>query len=269
MPGGQALPRFATSGTVRSTRPPGLRPTGGALQKGALVIEVSVQVFSDFPDFRRGIVFADGLDNHGASAELEALLRQAIDERARAPVDFAADPRVLAWTEAHRKFGSNPNKFPPAHLSLLKRVQRPDARLPFISKVVAVMNICSLEAVTPVGGDDVTSGRLELRRAAGSERFSPLGEPDTQEHPVAGEVIYVVAETDEVMCRRWNWRNGHATRITEETRRIIMNIDGLGPGCEAHVTATRDRVAELLVRHCGARVRTGLLTPVEASLRFE
>ncbi len=233
------------------------------------MIEVRVAVFCDFPEFRRGIVLADGLDNSGSSAELEALLAKAIEGRARAPVDLASDPRVLAWTEAHRKFGSNPSKFPPAHLSLLKRVQKPEARVPFINKVVAVMNICSLEAVTPVGGDHVEEGLLELRRAQGGERFAPLGEPQTVEHPFAGEVIYVVAETGEVMCRRWNWRNGHATRITEQTRRIVMNIDGMGPGCEANVVAARDRVAELLARHCGAATRTGLLSPAEPSLAFE
>lgn len=233
------------------------------------MIEVKVGVFADFPDFRRGIVFADGLDNSGSSAELEALLRKAIEAKAAAPVDLAADPRVLAWTEAHRKFGSNPNKFPPAHLSLLKRVQKAGASVPFVNKVVAVMNICSLDAVTPVGGDHVEAGLLELRRARGDERFTPLGEPQTVEHPFAGEVIYVVAGTGEVMCRRWNWRNGHATRITEQTRRIVMNIDGIGPGCEANVAAARDRVAELLARHCGAATRTGLLSPAEPSLRFE
>ncbi len=235
------------------------------------MVEVRVhhRVFADFPHFRRGIVFARGLDNRGGSQELEALLREAIGERAKAPVDLATDPRVTAWTEAHRKLGSNPNKFPPAHCALLRRAQKPEARIPFINKVVAVMNICSLEAAAPVGGDDVGSGCLELRRASGSERFTPLGEPEVVEHPAAGEVIYVVAETGEVMCRRWNWRNGHGTRITEETAAIIMNIDGMGEGCEAATVATRERVAGLLGRYCGASVRTGLLSPAQPSLRFE
>ncbi len=235
------------------------------------MIEVRVQdrVFAEFPAFRRGIVFASGMDNRGGSAELEALLARALEARAAAPVDLAADPRVLAWTEAHRKFGSNPNKFPPAHIALLKRVQKGGARIPFINKVVAVMNICSLDAVAPVGGDDAAGGALELRHADGSESFTPLGEPETVEHPFDGEVIYVVAGTAEVMCRRWNWRNGHKTRITEETRSIIMNIDGMGEGREAETVVTRDRVAELLVRFCGAAVSTGLLSPSQPSLRFE
>lgn len=235
------------------------------------MIEVRVheQVFAEFPAFRRGIVFADGLDNRGSSPELELLLRQAVEEKARKPVDLAGDMRVLAWLEAHRRFGSNPNKFPPAHCSLLKRVQRPDARVPFINKVVAIMNICSLEAVAPVGGDEVAGSCLELRRADGTESFTPLGEPQKVEHPFAGEVIYVVAETADVMCRRWNWRNGHNTRITEETRTVVMNIDGIGEGCEAATLATRDRVAELLGRTCGAGVQTGLLSPGQQTLRFE
>jgi DNA/RNA-binding domain of Phe-tRNA-synthetase-like protein len=234
------------------------------------VIQVRVHpdVFAAHPLFRRGIVFAAGLDNAGGSDELAALLQRALAARAAAPVDLAADPRVVAWAEAHRRFGSNPNKFPPAHVSLLKRVQRPDARIPFINKVVAVMNICSLEAATPVGGDDVGSGTLELRPAKGDERFVPLGEPQTVEHPVPGEIIYVVDETGNVMCRRWNWRNGHLTRITETTRVIVMNIDAIGEGSEQHATAARDRVADLLARCCGAKVETGLLSPASPALRL-
>jgi DNA/RNA-binding domain of Phe-tRNA-synthetase-like protein len=234
------------------------------------VVETRVHpdIFAAYPLFRRGIVFATRLDNTGGSDELAALLERTVAARARAPVDLTADQRVLAWAEAHRRFGSNPNKFPPAHVSLLKRAQRPDARIPFINKVVAVMNVCSLEANTPVGGDDVGSGTLELRQASGDERFVPLGEPQTTEHPLPGEIIYVVDETGDVMCRRWNWRNGHLTRITESTRAIVMNIDAMGEGSEQHAGATRDRVAELLARYCGARVETGMLSPAAPVLRF-
>jgi DNA/RNA-binding domain of Phe-tRNA-synthetase-like protein len=229
---------------------------------------VHPDVFAAYPLFRRGIVFASGLDNTGGSGDLAALLERAVAGRAGAPIDLTADPRVLAWAEAHRRFGSNPNKYPPAHVSLLKRVQRPDARIPFINKVVAVMNVCSLEAATPVGGDDVGSGTLELRPATGGERFVPLGEAHTVEHPLPGEIIYVVDETGDVMCRRWNWRNGHLTRITETTRAIVMNIDAMGEGSEQRAAATRDRVAELLVRYCGAGVETGMLSPAAPALRF-
>ena len=110
---------------------------------------------------------------------------------------------------------------------------------------------------------------LELRPAEGSERFTPLSDPDKTEHPDPGEIIYVVSETKEIMCRRWNWRNGFRTRITEETEAMVMNIDGLGKDCEKRTLSIRDRVAQMLAHYCGAEVQTALLTPVEPCFSFE
>ena len=132
------------------------------------------------------------------------------------------------------------------------------------------MNINSIRDATPVGGDDIqrAGGSLELRYADGSEHFTPLGNPDTTEQPVAGEVIYVVPESKEVMCRRWNWRNGHQTRIAENTRAIVMNIDGLGEDSEARSIDTRDRVAQMLEVSCGAEIIITMLSPTQSSYEF-
>ena len=233
-------------------------------------IRIHPKIFEDYPTFRRGIVIAGNMDNQGHDRELEDLLNQAIAKAAQEPIDLKEDPRTMVWRDAHRGFGSNPNKFPPAHCALLKRVQKPGAGMPFISKVVAIMNVNSIQAVTPVGGDDVVraNGSLELRYADGSENFTPLGSPDSSEHPVPGEVIYLVPESNEVMCRRWNWRNGHRTRIAEDTRIIVMNIDCLGEDSERRAIETRDRVAEMLGIYCQAEVSTTLLSPEEPSCSF-
>ncbi|MGD8756791.1 MAG: hypothetical protein PVF98_14070, partial [Desulfobacterales bacterium] len=140
-------------------------------------IRIHPNIFEDFPSFRRGIVIARNLDNQGHAPELEDRLSRAIEQAARQPIDLKTNPLVTTWNEAHRQFGSNPNKYPPAHCALLKRLQKPGARIPFISKVVAIMNINSIEDKIPVGGDDVTraAGSLELRYANGSEIFIPLG----------------------------------------------------------------------------------------------
>ncbi|MEJ2099821.1 MAG: phenylalanine--tRNA ligase beta subunit-related protein [Desulfobacterales bacterium] len=214
---------------------------------------------------------ARNIDNQEPSRELEDILNNAVSTAALQPVDLKTDPRTLAWNDAHRQFGSNPNKFPPAHCALLKRVQKPGVQLPLINKVVAIMNINSIRDIIPVGGDDVmrAAGSLELCYADGSESFTPLGNPDTKEQPIPGEVIYVVSESKEVMCRRWNWRNGHKTRITEDTQVIVMNIDGLGDGSEARSIATRDRVAQMLEAYCQAVVTRTLLSPDQPTYRFD
>jgi len=233
-------------------------------------IRIHAKIFEEYPTFRRGIVIARNMNNQGPSQELEDILNKTIAQAAQKPIDLKADPRTTAWSEAHRQFSSNPNKFPPAHCALLKRVQKQGARITFINKVVAIMNINSIRDATPVGGDDVmrAGGNLELRYADGSENFTPLGNPDITEQPVPGEVIYVVPESKEVMCRRWNWRNGHKTRIAEDTRAIVMNIDGLGEDSEARSIDTRDRVAQMLEAHCQAEVTKTVLSTTRPSYEF-
>lgn len=231
------------------------------------MIEIRIQdpIFETFPDFRRGIVVAENMNNTGGSAELEEILTQAVDQAGQNPIDLKTDPRILVWSDAHRRFRSNPNKFPPAHLALLKRVQKPGARIPFINKVVAIMNDNSIRAAMPVGGDDLNqAGRvLELCFATGSEHFAPLNDPEKMETPDQGEIVYLDSETNQVMCRRWNWRNGYHTRVTENTKAMVMNIDALGPDSESKAAAVRDRVASMLEEYCRATVTTALLTPTQ------
>ena len=87
-------------------------------------VKVHKKIFGASPDFRRGIVVAKAIQNSGNSEELEDMLSQVIVRASENPIDIKADPRTLPWIEAHRKAGSNPNKFPPAHCALLKRVQK-------------------------------------------------------------------------------------------------------------------------------------------------
>jgi lysyl-tRNA synthetase class 2 len=234
-------------------------------------IRIHEKIFEKFPAFRRGIVVAKNIRNQGHSEELEALLKEALARAAEAPVDLKKDPRMTAWQEAHRAFGSNPNKFPPAHAALLKRVQKPGAKIPFISRVVAVMNDNSIRGIIPVGGDDTAraGGDLVLCFAEGDENFTPLSDPEKTENPEPGEVIYMVSQSRDVMCRRWNWRNGYNTRITEETESMVMNIDGIGEDSETRAVAVRDRVAQMLETFCGAQVETTLLSPSQPSYPFE
>lgn len=233
-------------------------------------IRINQAIFNNHPTFRRGIVIATQLQNQGHSTTLETMLNEVITQASEHPIDLTKDSRIVDWDEAHRQFASNPNKFIPAHRNLLKRVQKSGTSVPFISKVVAIMNINSIRDVIPVGGDDLTTGTtLELRYSNGNERFTPLGQPEIIENLDAGEVIYMVAESGEVMCRRWNWRNGHQTRITENTQALVMNIDALGADSEDRAITTRNRVAEMLAEFCQARVETQLLSPQHPSYQFD
>lgn len=233
----------------------------GALMKKIILTD---PIFELFPHFYRGIVVVKDVTNQKSYKRVRKLLRTQIESRAT--IDVATDPRLLAWDEAHRKFGSDPRLYPPAVRSLLERIQD-NQNLPFINTVVALFNYISLKYVLPCGGDDVDriAGNLVLGVADGSERFWPLG-GEKEDPPVAGEIIYYDDATKNVMCRRWNWRNGETTKIEVESKRLVINVDGLPPTTPEVVHQARDELAALLEEHCQAEVATFSLHAGERQL---
>jgi DNA/RNA-binding domain of Phe-tRNA-synthetase-like protein len=208
-------------------------------------------VFELFPGFYRGVVLVHDVSVQKSYKPIRRLLRQAIDRRAG---EVGKEPTVEAWNEAHRRFGSDPDTYPPSIRSLLERVCT-SPNLPFINSVVALFNYTSLTYLIPAGGDDVerVEGNLVLGRATGDERFVPLGGGD-EERPEPGEVIYFDDGNGNVLCRRWNWRNGDVTKIDVASKKLVINLDGLPPATPELIEEARGELARLLEEHAKAKV---------------
>ncbi len=225
---------------------------------------IDKEIFRRFPDFRRVVVLASNVDNHGEHPELEALLRAA-EEKVRGGelAAFPDLPRLSIWVEAFRTLGINPKKTPPSVINMIKRV-RGGKNLPYINSLVAIFNCLSLENLLSCGGDDldVVRGDLALTVADGGENYSPLGQPEVREHPGAGEVIYMDTATREVFCRCWCWKNGDVSKLGENTRRTAINIDGMLPAFTLPQLEDLGRqAAELLRRFTGATTEIKVMSP--------
>ncbi len=225
------------------------------LEMRKIIIEDAL--FDLFPEFCRCLVIVKSIENHEENPEVDDLFRARLEKSAQSiQID---DPRLEAWNQAHRQFESNPNKYPPSIKSLVKRVLKsPD--LPFINSVVALFNYISLKYCLPCGGDDLAAieGNLVLGIARGDESFRGLGATKT-ETPKPGEVIYYDSANKNVMCRRWNWRNGDDTKITATSQGIVINIDCLPPIPSDTGFEARDELADLLTKHCSANLRVDYL----------
>jgi DNA/RNA-binding domain of Phe-tRNA-synthetase-like protein len=217
-------------------------------------IIITDEIFDLFPDFYRGIVLVKDISNQKSNKRIRKILKKEIDRQV--DIDELKDPRILAWNEAHKRFASDPDTYLPSITYLLKSM-RPNRALPFINSAVALFNYISVKYILPCGGDDVerVEGNLVLGVADGTEKFIPLG-GETEENPLPGEIIYYDDSTKNVMCRRWNWRNGDITKIEVDTKKIVINIDCLPPITPDKGNEARDELAELLKVHCGAEVET-------------
>ena len=82
-------------------------------------------------------------------------------------------------------------------------------------------------------------------RATGDEAFDTVsGGEDVVEHPDAGEVVW--RDDAGVTCRRWNWRQGRRTALSDGATRALFIMDALGPVSDDALEAAGDELASSL-----------------------
>ena len=176
--------------------------------------------------------------------EATAMLSAAVAGIADGP-DWG-EAHLAAWAEAYRAFGARPNRTPCSAEALRKRALKQGA-LPAINAVVDVYNALSLRYAIPVGGEDLRaySGSPPADRpptAARASRPRRNGEPAV-ETVDAGEVVW--RDDLGVTCRRWNWRQGPRTRLTEASTDMWFVFEAARPDAAVGRRGGRRRVGRL------------------------
>jgi DNA/RNA-binding domain of Phe-tRNA-synthetase-like protein len=241
-----------------------------------MIYHIEPQLFKNYPGYVRGLVIARRVINIEPPIDEVARLLTSAQKTVRERADLdpvSAHPNIAAWREAYRAFGAKPTDYPSAIESLVKRVRRKDD-LPYINTLAAIGNSASLRYLAPIGGHAIdvlqADDEIVLGYATGQEEFSPLnGGPIEQ--PLPGEIIFYVAPSlraaspsrpvQQVMTRRWTWRQGEFTKLQRTTTQVVINIDGLPPVTRADVDTISADVATLVGMYCGgASVEIKLLS---------
>jgi len=209
-------------------------------------LTVADEVRALAPSFTHVAIEAYDLVNRPSCEESSAFLDEAARRLAvrldgRAPHE---DPHMVAWRETYTAFGSKPSRTRNSAEALAKRALS-DAGAPRINLLVDLYNAISIAHLIPVGGEDIDriEGGMWLVPAKGDEEFVTMaGGEKTVEHPDAGEVVW--CDDAGVTCRRWNWRQGPRTRLTEETTSGIFLLESLAPMPVAELETAAAELAE-------------------------
>ncbi|MFD7539073.1 B3/4 domain-containing protein [Streptomyces sp. NPDC059819] len=220
--------------------PGGVRP---------LTVTIDRRLSERVPGYVLGLIAVPDIDVVRESGEIDGWLTAAEDALHAAGLskaDVSALPPIAAWRDAYRTVDVNPNRFPCAAESVLRRVAKGD-RLPRINALVDLCNAVSLDTRLPVASCDVgdIQGELTVRLAHGDEVFAPLGAPDATEHPDAGEVVYADGR-GRAHSRRWNWRQGDVVKTDIGRRRLLLTVESAHDGGRAVVEEALTRLAEAL-----------------------
>ena len=212
-------------------------------------------VFALRPDYRVVLLVADGLMPGPSDEASEAVLSAAEAEARRLLAGSTVQdlPHVAAWRAAYRAFGAKPQRTRNSLEALLRRAAD---GLPRVNRLTDLYNAISVLHRVPLGGEDLDGyvGPPHLRRATGQEPFDTVADGvNVVEHPDPGEVVW--CDDAGVTCRRWNWRQGRRTQLTDVTTRAVFILDALDPMSDAALGAAADDLAEHLTR-LGPDVRT-------------
>lgn len=213
--------------------------------------KVDEALFEKFPELVIGVVIARGIDNCQDGGRTASLLHEQVEiiRNKWSHNRLESDPRIDSWREAYRSFKTKPKKYK-CSVENMYRMILDGLEFSSINKAVDVYNAISLKHCIPVGGDDLDQvvGDILLTFAKGDERFIPLNGTDSIP-PKPGEVIYRDAE--DVLCRRWNWRECDKSKMTVESRNLCLVVEGLPPFSIEEVKQIATELGKEIERFCG------------------
>ena len=209
----------------------------------SLEVRLDPAVHAAHPGYVALVVVASGVANGATDAGSDAQLADAEAQLRASGLERATDhPHVAAWRAAFSAFGAKPSRYPSSAEALVSRVLK-GQELPRVNVLVDLYNAVSVRHMVPLGGEaaatgyksgvqhlrvadaDRLEGPLQLTVAAGGEPFDPRGDGSDVDHVASGEVVW--RDDREVTCRRWNWRQGRRTQLSESTTRAFFVFDRL------------------------------------------
>ena len=209
-------------------------------------VHVDPAVFAKHPDYVALVLFASGVANGPSDAGSDAGLVEAEAGLRASGLAKATDhPHIAAWRAAFSAFGAKPSRYLNSAEALIARVLK-GQELPRVNVLVDLYNAVSVRHVVPVGGEDASrlEGALQLTVTAGGEPFDPRGDGSELEALAAGEVVW--RDDRGVTCRRWNWRQGRRTQLTEQTTHAFFVFDRLDGLSVEELHAAADELSAAL-----------------------
>lgn len=116
-----------------------------------------------------------------------------------------------------------------------------------MNRLTDIYNAICVKHQIPLGGEDLDRyvGSPRLVRSCGKEPFEANSRGEkVVEFADVGEVVW--CDDAGVTCRRWNWRQGPRTALSDETKRVLFILDVLDPVTDEEVRAAGRELVEVL-----------------------
>jgi DNA/RNA-binding domain of Phe-tRNA-synthetase-like protein len=196
-----------------------------------------------YPELIAAALRVDGItpaaDVRSPVDRLTAVARGRLEGRSESEL-----PEIAAWRRVFARMGLKPTQYRCASEALLRRL-RMDGELPRIHPLVDLANAVSMAFAIPIAVIDLdgVSGGIEVRFAAGDERYETFG--GDLERPDPGEVVF---RDDDgwAHARRWTNRQSGRSAVRASTSRVLVVGEGVHPTAADDVPRALASLAEAI-----------------------
>lgn len=200
---------------------------------------ITPPVSFDFPNLFVNLIVVRGLSNqptdttHHRILEYSRSCQRMLRREFPSKEALTQDPRIQAYFDMFRTFGSNPKRLRPSHFALADRVVR-GGDLPNINPAVNLYNALSVRYLVPFGGEDLSAvdSYFELAYATGEEPWTPIG-ATRPECVRPGDVVW--RDRVEVSTTSLNYRQCDKTKLTATTRDVHFLSEGFMGVNDKHI----------------------------------
>lgn len=178
----------------------------------------------DFPELATGVLQVQGIHPRANVTESIAPLATAAAQRIAACSE-ADLPEIQAWRRIFSRMGLKPTQYRCAAEALLRRLRK-EGELPTVHPFVDLCNASSAAFAIPVAAFDLDriAGGLEVRRAAGTERYDTFA--GSVEQPDPGEVVFV-DRGGRAHARRWTHRQSGFSAVNSATCNVLIVVEAM------------------------------------------
>lgn len=189
-------------------------------------LSIDPALSSKYPGLDTEIVMIDGIKVSRENPELEKFkVEIAKKVKEKWTLEQLKEYSVFrAYRDFFWRIGLDPTKNRPASEALIRRILRGNP-LPKINTVVDAYNLASIESTISIAAFDRErlKGKLAMRQACDGEIFLGVG-MNTPSRLKGGEIVI---SDDEKLIAIYPYRDAESSKITENTRSLILLICGV------------------------------------------
>jgi len=215
---------------------------------------IDAQVSERFPGIKFGYLVLEGVNVTMANKALKQLkVKVETDAKQSFPdkQTLKNTNNISGFRKIYQASGVDPDGRMNSAEALISRVLSGKG-IYNINNVVDTYNATSVELSLPMAAYDLDQvvGNLQLRFAAEGETIQKIGETEPTVIK-AGELVY--SDSEGVTCVDFNYRDADRTKVTGQTNRIIVFVDGHQDVSNQQIEAALAILQDRLSEHTGAK----------------